>query len=53
MGLIKESLEVDFFFDQKPFTKKEQKIISDFIRADKAKRKLKKASKGTNTQHAL
>ncbi len=53
MGLIKESLEVDFFFDPKPLTKKEQKMISDFIKADKAKRKLQKASKGTNTQHTL
>ncbi len=53
MGLIKESLEVDFFFNPKPLTKKEQKMISDFIIADKAKRKLKRASKDTNTQHAL
>ncbi|MCH7658372.1 MAG: hypothetical protein IIB05_08665 [Bacteroidetes bacterium] len=50
-GLIREPLEVDFFFDPKPLTKKEQKMISDFIKADKAKRKLKKTSKkGTYTQ---
>lgn len=54
MGLIREPLEVDFFFDPKPLTKKEQKMISDFIKADKAKRKLKKTSKkGTYTQHGI
>ena len=51
MGLIKEPLEVDFFVDPKPLTKQDQKMISDFIKADKAKRKLKKKSKkGTYTQ---
>jgi len=45
MGAIKEPLEVDFFFDPKPLTKDEQKQISDFIKADKAKRKRKKISK--------
>ena len=51
MGLIREPIEVDFFFDPKPLTKKEQKIISDFIKADKEERKHKKTSKkGTYTQ---
>ncbi len=50
MVLIRESLEVDFFFDPKPLTKKEQQMISDFIKADKEKRKRKKISKkGTYT----
>jgi hypothetical protein len=54
MGLIREPLEVDFFFDPKPLTKKEQKMISDFIKADKAKRKVKQTSKkGTYTQQAV
>ncbi len=48
MGLIREPLEVDFFFDPKPLTEKEQKIISDFIKADKEKRK--KTKKNTYTQ---
>jgi hypothetical protein len=39
MGLIREPLEVDFFFDPKPLNKKEQKMISDFIKADKEKRR--------------
>lgn len=54
MGLIKEPLEIDFFFDPKPLTKKEQKLISDFIKADKEKRKKKKTSKkGTYTQQTV
>ena len=54
MGLIREPLEVDFFFDPKPLTKKEQKMIGDFIKADKVKRKVKQTSKkGTYTQHAV
>jgi hypothetical protein len=54
MGLIREPLEVDFYFDPKPLTKKEQKIISDFIKADKEKSRVKKTSKkGTYTQQAV
>jgi hypothetical protein len=54
MGLIREPLEVDFFFDPKPLTKNEQKMISDFIKKDKAKRKHKKISKkGTYTQQMV
>jgi len=45
MGLIREPFEVDFFFNPKPLTKKEQKMISDFIKADKEKRKRKKTSR--------
>jgi hypothetical protein len=40
MGLIKEPLDVDFEVDQRPLTKKEQLAISEFIKADKAKRAL-------------
>ena len=42
MALIKEPLEVDFIVDPRPLTKAEEKAISDFIRADKEKRKQKK-----------
>lgn len=47
MGLIKEPLEVDFIVDPRPLTKKEQLAISEYIKADKAKRALleKKAAK--------
>ncbi len=40
MGLIKEPLDVDFVVDPRPLTKKEQLAISEFIKADKAKRAL-------------
>ncbi len=42
MGLIKEPLDVDFVVDPRPLTKKEQLAISEFIKADKAKRALLK-----------
>jgi hypothetical protein len=40
MGLIKEPLDVDFVVDSRPLTKKEQLAISEYIKADKAKRAL-------------
>jgi len=40
MRRIKESLEVDFEVDPRPLTKEEQLTISEFIKADKAKRAL-------------
>ena len=52
MGLVKEPLDVDFFVDPRPLTDKEKKMISDFIKADKEKRKKKRASrKSTYAQH--
>ena len=51
MGLIREPLDVDFFVDPKPLAEKDKKMISDFIKADKAKRRNKKISKkSTRTQ---
>ena len=41
MGLIKEPLEVDFVVDPRKLSKKEELAISEFIKADKAKRALK------------
>lgn len=56
MGLIKEPLDVDFVVDPRPLTKNEQLAISEFIKADKAKRALLKkrltktrTSKGART----
>jgi hypothetical protein len=49
MGLIREPLEVDFYVDPRPLTEKEKKMISDFIKADKAKRKIKKPAKKAHT----
>jgi len=52
MGLIREPLEVDFFVDPKPLTEKEKKMISDFIKADKEKRK-KLTKKGNPTRQMV
>ncbi len=46
MGLIKEPLDVDFVVDPRPLTKKEELAISEFIRADKEKRRLQAMRKG-------
>jgi len=45
MGLIKEPLDVDFVVDPRPLTKEEEQSISEFIRADKEKRKLNEVLK--------
>ncbi len=51
MGLIREPLDVDFVVDPRPLTKEEELAISEFIKADKAKRKLKeKRAKATRTK---
>jgi len=41
MGLIKEPVNVDFVVDPRTLTATEQKAISDYISADKEKRRLK------------
>lgn len=54
MGLIREPLDVDFFVDPRPLTETEKKMISDYIRADKEKRKSKKhPKKGKHTQQPV
>jgi hypothetical protein len=45
-------LDVDFFVDPKPLTKEENKLISDFIKTDKQKRRLLKTSKKAIAQKA-
>jgi len=45
MELIREPLDIDFYVDPKSLTEKEKKMISDFIKEDKEKRKLVKPSK--------
>jgi hypothetical protein len=45
MGLIKEPEGIDFFVDSRPLTKEEEKMISDFIKADKKKHKRRKLAK--------
>ena len=52
MGLIKEPKDIDFYVDPRPLTAKEQKMISDFIKADKQKNKRRKKIRiSTNAQH--
>lgn len=41
MELIKEPLEVDFVVDPRPLTQKEERAISEYIHADKERRKRK------------
>ena len=54
MGLIREPLDVDFYIDPRPLTKEDKKMISDFIKADKQRRKtLKTSKKGTYAQHTV
>lgn len=45
MALIREPLDVDFFVDPKPLTKEEKKLISDYIKDDKQKRRSLKTTK--------
>jgi hypothetical protein len=51
MGLIREPLDVDFYVDPKPLTEKDKKMISDFIKADKLKRKSFKTTKKRSYNH--
>jgi hypothetical protein len=54
MGLIREPLNVDFYVDSKPLTKEEQKMISDYIKTDKKRRKqISPSKKGTYTQQLV
>jgi hypothetical protein len=45
MGLIKEPKNIDFYVDSRPLTKEEEKMISDFIKADKKKHNRRKLTK--------
>jgi hypothetical protein len=38
MGIIREPLDIDFVVDPRPLSKKDREQISNFIKADKAKR---------------
>jgi len=53
MGLIKEPLEVDFVVDPRPLTKQEEIAISEFIKADKAKRALLEKRHSNKTKSAI
>ena len=47
MGLIKEPPGIDFVVNPRALTPLEEKAISDFIKADKAKRKRSELRKST------
>lgn len=47
MGLIREPKGVDFIIKSRPLTKKEEELLSEFIREQKAKRLKKLTSKKT------
>jgi hypothetical protein len=49
MGLIKEPLNVDFYFDGKQMTDDDQKRVSEYIIQQKASKKIKLNQKKANT----
>ena len=55
MAMVKEPLEVDFVVDPRPLSVAEEKVIADFILADKGKRGLKdqKTKKKSNKKGNL
>jgi hypothetical protein len=50
MGLIKEPEGVDFIIKSRPLTKKEQELLSKFIREQKAKRLKKLSTRKTQSK---
>jgi hypothetical protein len=46
--MIKEPLNIDLIVDPKPLTKTEEKLISEFIKADKKRRIARKSSQKAN-----
>ena len=52
MGIIKEPLEIDFEVDNRPLTKEEEKMISDFIRLRKEQQSQESKSKPVKRRKA-
>jgi hypothetical protein len=50
MGLIREPEGVDFVVKSRPLTKKEEELLSKFIREHKAKRLKKLSAKKTSSK---
>ena len=50
MGLIREPEGVDFVVNSRPLTKKEEELLSKFIREAKAKRTKKLSSRKATTK---
>ncbi len=53
MGLIKEPEGVDFVIKSRPLTKKEEELLSEFIREQKAKRLKKLSAKKTSSKRTI
>lgn len=53
MGLIKEPLDVDFYVDPRPLTKKEREAISQHIREYKEKMAKRKNRKAVSKKRTL
>lgn len=53
MGLIKEPLNVDFYVESKPLTKKEREAISDHIRRYKARATKRKTRRNSPKNKSL
>ncbi len=53
MGLIKEPLDVDFYVDPRPMTKEDEKAISEYIKADKLKRRKKIQQRNIRSNFAV
>jgi hypothetical protein len=52
MGLIREPEGVDFVIKSRPLTKKEEELLSKFIREQKAKRRKKLATKKVSSKRS-
>lgn len=50
MGIIKEPLEIDFEVENRDLTKEEEKLISNFIKAEKEKMLLKQTKAKSKTR---
>ena len=50
MGLIREPVGVDFVIKSRPLTKKEEELLSNFIREQKAKRLKKLSTRKTTSK---
>jgi len=53
MGLIREPKGVDFVIKSRPLTKKEEELLSSYIRGEKAKRNKKISSRKTVSKRVV
>lgn len=53
MGIVREPEGVDFIIKSRPLTKKEEKLISEFIREQKARRLKKTSNQKTKKRVSL